>query len=329
MPIATFPNAAINLKSKKDEPIVLYCSHSQRSRRVSKMLADNGFTHILNLNGGITSLNRFVQAEFPCKTDMIVHGLPFKSVNAYEAVDLMKNKKAIVVDVRTAAAFAEKDSVEENNTGRVKGSINMPIEDFEKHLDKIADKSKSYVIVDNSNDNWGNVAAEYLVDSAGYKNVYHLTGGLETFIGEEKETQSFRNTILEDQPAYHLLNAKESLDFLSASKKSLIFDKRTPEEFNHRAASKWMNLGHIKNALNVQGAGFNAHLSEFEKYKSLPVLLYGSNGDAAKLAAELKSRGFTNVNIIYPGMWGMVSASSNYTELKGIREFLADHEGLY
>ena len=32
----------------KDKTIVLYCSHSQRSRRVSKLLTENGFTNFYN-----------------------------------------------------------------------------------------------------------------------------------------------------------------------------------------------------------------------------------------------------------------------------------------
>ncbi|HEU4633281.1 MAG TPA: rhodanese-like domain-containing protein, partial [Flavisolibacter sp.] len=41
----------------KDKPVFVYCSHSQRSRRVSKMLADSGFTHVSNINGGMTAIH--------------------------------------------------------------------------------------------------------------------------------------------------------------------------------------------------------------------------------------------------------------------------------
>lgn len=51
----------------KDKTIVLYCSHSQRSRRVSKLLAESGFTSFYNLNGGMSVLNQFKENDFPCK----------------------------------------------------------------------------------------------------------------------------------------------------------------------------------------------------------------------------------------------------------------------
>src|ERR1044071_4450127 len=40
----------------KESPVFVYCSHSQRSRRASAMLADSGFTHVYNINGGMTAV---------------------------------------------------------------------------------------------------------------------------------------------------------------------------------------------------------------------------------------------------------------------------------
>src|SRR6266850_5550843 len=41
----------------KDKPIFVYCSHSQRSRRASKLLSDSGFANVTNINGGLTTFN--------------------------------------------------------------------------------------------------------------------------------------------------------------------------------------------------------------------------------------------------------------------------------
>src|SRR5258706_14765695 len=38
------------IQEYKDQPVFVYCSHSQRSRRAGKMLADSGFTQIFNIN---------------------------------------------------------------------------------------------------------------------------------------------------------------------------------------------------------------------------------------------------------------------------------------
>src|SRR6476659_7257546 len=44
------------LQGFKNTPIFVYSSHSERSRRASKMIADSGFTNVYNINGGMTTL---------------------------------------------------------------------------------------------------------------------------------------------------------------------------------------------------------------------------------------------------------------------------------
>ena len=44
------------LYAYKNKPVFIYCSHSQRSRRASALLADSGFTKVYNINGGLTNL---------------------------------------------------------------------------------------------------------------------------------------------------------------------------------------------------------------------------------------------------------------------------------
>ena len=52
--IDSIDNHIKDLEKYMDKPILVYCSHSQRSRRVSKGLADYGFKQVYSLNGGMT-----------------------------------------------------------------------------------------------------------------------------------------------------------------------------------------------------------------------------------------------------------------------------------
>src|SRR5882757_5913356 len=56
--IDSVPKHFKDLQAYKGRPILVYCSHSQRSRRVGKLLADSGFTNVYSLNGGMTAVNR-------------------------------------------------------------------------------------------------------------------------------------------------------------------------------------------------------------------------------------------------------------------------------
>src|ERR1700722_8447235 len=58
--------------------ILVYCSHSFRSREVSKLLADSGFTKVYNLNGGMTEVDREPGAECPCKASLYITNVPYK-----------------------------------------------------------------------------------------------------------------------------------------------------------------------------------------------------------------------------------------------------------
>jgi hypothetical protein len=43
----------------------------------------------------------------------------------------------------------------------------------------------------------------------------------------------------------------------------------------------------------------------------------------------LKINGFENVNLLYGGMWDMVSSVANINSMTDALPFLVDHEGLY
>ena len=46
--IANVGSRLSEINAYKNKPVFVYCSHSQRSRRASKMLADSGFTRVVN-----------------------------------------------------------------------------------------------------------------------------------------------------------------------------------------------------------------------------------------------------------------------------------------
>jgi rhodanese-related sulfurtransferase len=49
----------------KDRPVVAYCHHGVRSLNVGYFLADQGFTRVLNLTGGIDAYAIAVDPETP------------------------------------------------------------------------------------------------------------------------------------------------------------------------------------------------------------------------------------------------------------------------
>jgi hypothetical protein len=81
IPVDLIKNNIHVLDLYKDKPIVFYCSHSQRSRWVSTLLSENGYTNYFNFNSGMTSLNELDKADFPCKEELIISGLDYENLS--------------------------------------------------------------------------------------------------------------------------------------------------------------------------------------------------------------------------------------------------------
>ena len=87
----------------------------------------------------------------------------FKTIDSNVAMDLIENE-AIVIDVRTA---------DEYNTGHIKDSINIPVD----NISSVEYDKDSVIIVYCASGMRSSNAAKTLID-LGYTNVYNLDGGL-------------------------------------------------------------------------------------------------------------------------------------------------------
>lgn len=326
IPIDSISKKLAELKTKSSLPIVLYCSHSQRSRRVSKTLVENGFDKVWNLNGGLSFMNQANETDFPCKKEMVVSSLSYKSLPADETINLIKNSNdIIIIDVRSASEYNSNDTLESLNIGHLKNAINIPAADLKNSLDKI-DKNKTILVYD-ENGSGSNGVAKYLSEH-GYTKIYNLLGGLSALIGKERETTKTRKELLVNIPSYNILNVREVVNLILKKNDLIILDVRIAEEFNNKSKNKWRNLGHIKNAVNIPPSEFAYKINELLKHKKSTLIIYGSD-EAALYCKELKLAGFENVNLLYGGLWDVVSASFNIQSLKEIKSLLVDHEGLY
>ncbi len=90
-----------------------------------------------------------------------------KNISAEEAQNLISNiRDLLIIDVRTTP---------EIERGKIKGSVNIPLDVISKKLDKIS-KDKSVLVYCLSGSRSA-VAAEML-DKQGYTKVYNLSNGL-------------------------------------------------------------------------------------------------------------------------------------------------------
>jgi len=322
----------------KDKPILVYCSHSMRSRRVSKFLGDSGFTKVYSINGGMTEFNREPAAAFPCKAALYTTSVPYKLMGPEDAAAFISDRNNIILDVRPSVQFNGTDTVPFNNIGRIKDAINTPLADLDQSLPGLEKyKDKPILVYDLYTDK-AMTAADKL-KAAGFKNVSVLFDGFDAFLLNFSSASKTRKEYIVAAPAYHLTGAREAITLVNSTPGVVVADLRPKDQFDNKAKQYWLNLGHIKNAVNYTAAG---QLEETLKGKprNTPVLIYGSSPmtsqmtgvaslDPAAVSKKLAADGYTNIHWLFDGIYSLVWASANVDGLQDASTILTDHTGLY
>jgi len=328
IPIDSVPGHLAALKKYINEPVFVYCSHSQRSRRVSKLLAENGFKHVYNINGGMSVVNESGIASFPYKNKVLITNLNYTNIASTDAYDLIKSTPdLVIIDIRTEQEFGSRDSVQANNIGHLKNAINIPQDVFAEKIDSWHIPKTSTILLYDLH-GYNSMDVVDILRKKGYTRIYNLYQGLEIFINDH-HLKNLISPIIAEAPAYHLIDAKSGIDLLTGQPGLVILDTRPLPEFTNTAALPYKNLGHIKNAVHISSLD-SLELAIQQKNKADVFLVYGSGGDLAALVCQaLIKKGFPNTYLLNRGLYDFVWSVANIEGCSTGKEFLADHEGLY
>lgn len=156
----------------KDTPVVLYCRTGNRSEQAAAWLAQQGYTNLLNLEGGLV---RWYRTGLPVDTtpvEEVYAATSFKEVGPQEASRLME-EGALVVDVREMWEYPG---------GHIPGAVNIPLSALPQRLSELP-KDRILLLVCNSGNRSG-LAAEFLVNQ-GFdpEKVVNLEGGTYAWLG--------------------------------------------------------------------------------------------------------------------------------------------------
>lgn len=324
----------------KDKTILVYCSHSFRSRRVSKFLADSGFTKIYSLNGGMTEVDREPAAAFPCKASLYTTKIPYGLMGPEDAAAFIRDPNNVVIDVRSPAEFNGKDTAPALNIGRVKRAINVPKSNFDRSIASLEKyKGRPILVYDLYTSDAMTAAAK--LKEAGFENVSVLFDGFDTFLMHFPSSSGVRRELIAAAPPYKITGVREAVDLINHSPTLVIADMRSKDQFENKSKLTYLNVGHIKNAINfTEPSQLEAYLKG--KPRNTPVLIYGPSSAAARqmsgmppivdlggLCERLTAEGFTNVYLLYDGISSVVWDFANVNGEQDAKNILTDHEGLY
>lgn len=304
----------------RNKPILVYCSHSQRSRQVSNLLSDSGFTQLINVNAG---LSRYWQEHHHMAA---VHGLvqrdrPDGLVSAAEFCALMA-QGALAIDLRADTAFGATATLEAHRSlGTVQGAIHIPFGQLEKRIREIPD-DRTLVLVDEQGAEAPSAAA--LLFKAGRKQVHALFGGLETMRDTDPDHFPCAGKVLDRPLPYKILPiARVDVAAITAGR-STIVDIRSPAEFEGRAERPWLNVGRLRGAINIPKEELLQGAAKGRVPMEAHVLVMGRDSeDYYEAARSLCEQGYMNVTVLDGGIWNLRWTAHNlpaYADLEHLME---------
>ena len=300
------------LKDVKDKPVFIYCSHSQRSRRASTLLADSGFSKIFNINGGLTAFNLLKETGIPCSSVFYETNNQYKLISPLNLTDFLKKEKELfILDVRKDSVFNGVSSDEKLNAyGKLKNAVNIPFAALANSLQQVP-KNKSILIVDDFGSE-APKAAQVLLNN-GYTNIHVLFNGMDMWNSLPAAELPEKNKYWNTNAGYKMINADEFDELAKKNKDMLILDVRIAEEFNNLSKTTWRNRGNIKNAKNIPSGELASRLNEIGAYKDKPIIIYhfSSGTEAFASAKMLTEKGFTNVHVLVGGIWNLRWRAAN------------------
>lgn len=318
VPLNDVPASLDMLPADKDTPIVVICASGHRGAAAQMYLQELGYTNVRNLNGG---MGGWINAGFPVVgllSDMaaFLTNLPtdagFYSIKTDMLNEMLVENPPFIVDVREPA------ELEAN--GFIAGSVNIPIRDLLKNLDKLPAKDQKIVITCASGHrgSLGMMALRLL----GYDYVVNLNGGLNAWIKAELPVEKgapaapVAGTAPEVDAATfaaldkYLSNLPEGFGAIkSPDFNTELVGGNVPFMLDVRTVAEWDDKGHIDGAINIPVNDVPASLAQLPADKTAPIVVICASGHRGAMAQMyLQFLGYTNVRNLNGGMNGWIAA---------------------
>lgn len=314
------------LSPYKNKPVFVVCSHSQRSRRASALLAENGFTNVFNINEGLSGVNLKKAYGIGCTAELYGTKNPFIYVSPANLVELIRNPgKAVVYDLRSDSAIKGIATNERLNAfGRIKGAIPISSEaDMDLKLSGVP-KKKTIILVDDFGEEAATIA--YLVAKEGYTDVRVLFEGMEKWMATAPADCPGKLAYWIKTTPYEIIAIPELQNWLDRNSGYLMVDVRDAEVFANKSKEPWQNKGHIKTAINIPAANILKTAESWSFNKDRPILLYHffNQPDVFKAARDLTNLGYTKVVVLSSGLFNLRWQAANIKGREGLFNLVED-----
>ncbi len=177
------PETIHQLDQYKNEDVYVICSHSYRSRRISNLLLENGFTSVNNVKGGMTEWYRNYEELQPYMAGMYENNIAyhnmapselFKKLAAKEPVEVigLNGPPRFFFDTLVAPFYTHFPDIKTTNYYRPADSLQI--------LEKVKVSNGRPVVFFNKTGGGAQDMAEWMARK-GFTNIYYLVNSLSGF----------------------------------------------------------------------------------------------------------------------------------------------------
>ena len=289
------PDAVKQLEAYKDKDIYLICSHSYRSRSASRILLNNGFTHVNNVQGGMTEWYRRYDDLAPYRGEFLESGIIYHNTSPEELLDqLTTGKNVLLVGLRNTPQFWF-DSFNLKffrYFPLFKKTAYFMYADSLKILEE-AQKDKGRPVVLFNLVNYGGAELAEWLTRKGVSNVSYLVGGVSLFYeyASNKQSKEATDKLFTQQSNIRFITPVAYCK-MSGGRNLQMVDLRHDTLFNKINSGVKHDYRHLANAVNFFAAkGASQFEGEFAD-KNKEYVFISDNYDGLPLADELTKKGY-------------------------------------
>ncbi len=289
------PDAVKQLEAYKDKDIYLICSHSYRSRSASRILLNNGFTHVNNVQGGMTEWYRRYDELAPYRDEFLEKGIIYNNISPGQLLDqLTAGKKVLLIGLRNTPQFwFDSFNVKLYRYYPLfKNTSYFMYADSLKILEEAKKDNDRPVVLFNLVNNGAAELAEWLTRK-GVPNASYLVGGpnLCYEYSSNKQNPKATEKLFALQSNVHFITPVIYCK-MSGDKNVQMVDLRHDTVFNKINSGVKHDFKHLKNAVNFFAAkGLSQFEQEFADKKKEYVFI-SDNYDGLQMADELTKNGY-------------------------------------
>jgi rhodanese-related sulfurtransferase len=300
------PATVHQLDAYKEKDIYVICSHSYRSRVVSNILLDSGFTRVNNTRGGMTEFFRRYSELAPFKNDFYETNIQYKNIAPAQLLEqLSGNKNPLLISISNTPKFFwdSLNLVFYKYYPSFKNAVNFNYADSLKILELVQKEKNRRVVLFNTT-NYGAAELAGWLTQKGMFNVAYLVGGADLFYEYvlNENLTSIANKFLMMHSGIHFMTPSLFCDQMAASKNTRIIDLRHDTLFNKITKGAKYNYKHLRDAINFFA---DKGIQEFEQQfpdKKTEYIFISENGIVGlELADSLAKKGY-KINWITGGL---------------------------